>query len=112
MDSQQPCTDAEHGQPAVAQQAIVRPDLRGYGGENLRVTFRGVDYKWVGGFGCIIESYEVGVKQDEVRQFGCEMLYAWKVDEPISWSKRRICWSKPNVTTEWIREFKKALFSV
>ena len=87
-------------------------DLRGQS-EKLKVTYRGVEYTWSGGFGSIIESFESGVKQDEVRQFGNISLYAWRVDKKCSvrWNKYKICWSAADVDANWIREFKRELFS-
>lgn len=92
-------------------------DLRGQS-EKLKVTYRGVEYTWSGGFGSIIESIESGVKQDEVRQFGNITLYVWQVEKSIFWSlfsdknkKSRICWSAVGVDANWIREFKRELFS-
>lgn len=91
--------------------------------EKLKVTYRGVEYTWSGGFGSIIESFESGVKQDEVRQFGNVTLYAYRVYKNSIFNiiftpslkqigKSKICWSAPNVDANWIREFKKELFSV
>lgn len=83
---------------------------------NLRIKIDGVEYEWGGGFGAIIKSWERGIKLGDMRMIGNVPFYCYMFG-----LKRRgvfgppeVCWSIPSpyLTTEWIRSFKRALFSV
>ncbi len=80
--------------------------------EGLKATYGDREYCWEGGFGAVISSLERGVKQGDVRAFGDELLYAWKV-YPRLLRKSRVCWSRVGKhDAEWIREFKSRFFGV
>ncbi len=71
---------------------------------NIRVEIDGRDYTWCGGFGCILKSWERGVKQGDVRMISEELFYAYMVQG------REISWTVANCKIEGIRFFKDKLF--
>ena len=76
---------------------------------NLKATISGVEYTWYGGFGVVLESREQGIRQNDVRMIGNVVFYAFSV-ENCGW-KRRVGWSpQQRVDTEWLHEFKQAIF--
>jgi hypothetical protein len=79
--------------------------------ERLTATVNGIVYTWSGGFGGVITSRERGVRTGDVRVIGGVTFYAYSL-----WGagfKREVRWVPTFETTiEWIREFKRALFSL
>ncbi len=79
----------------------------------LRCVVNGREYEWSGGFGVILKSRERGVKVGDLRMIGEVPFYAYRVDSYF-WQAPDIMWTIPNdfLTPEWIRGFKRALFSL
>lgn len=77
-----------------------------------RVIVNCVEYRWDGGFGSIICSFEDDVRRGDTRMIGETLFYAYMVYRSKWFRHPRICWTVPDVTIEFIREFKKALFGL
>lgn len=79
--------------------------------ENLKATIGGIEYIFWGGFGCILQSNEWGVKRGDVRIIGDIVFYAYQTEISIPFFKKEISWV-PNleIDAKWIRDFKRAVF--
>ena len=83
---------------------------------NLRCEISGVEYKWSGGFGAIIKSYERGLKPGDVRMIADVPFHVYTVCRGPRWwwwQKPEVFWTIPNahLSVEWIRAFKSAIFA-
>lgn len=72
--------------------------------DRIEFTISGRKYVWGGGFGCILESCERGIKQGQTRVIGDTLFYAYNVC-----NGKYVSWTVMNVTSEFIREFKESL---
>ncbi len=68
-------------------------------------------YHWVGEFGCIIKSYENGLKEGDIRVIGNVIFYVFMISKNY-FSKDEIAWTTIDTTIEFINEFKKRLFGI
>jgi len=77
--------------------------------QDLKFTIDGVEYTWMGAFGCLFDSHENGVKRNDIRMIGGEVFYAYMVDN-CGW-KRRVSWlPQEELTAEKVDEYKRAIF--
>jgi len=75
----------------------------------LKATINNVEYRWVGGFGTVIESWERGVKRGDVRMIGNVVFFARTVDWKCFTS--RVAWCpQEDVDAEWLRDCRAAIF--
>jgi len=82
-------------------------------GEKYTFTVDRTEYKWDGGFGSIISSYERGVKRGDTRMIGNVLFYVYMCEDTSFFTrKKRVCWSIPDISIEEIRELKKEIFEV
>lgn len=68
-------------------------------------------YKWSGGFGAILKSYERGVRVGDVRVIGDELLYAYLV-YPRWFGRAEVCWTQPKPSVEGIHDLQRKFFGV
>jgi len=81
---------------------------------DLKATIDGIEYTWGGGLGSVVESYECGIKENDVRMIGKTIFYAGTVQylHYYSW-KKRINWvTQQENDVEWLREFKNEIFGL
>jgi hypothetical protein len=83
---------------------------------NLKFTEHGVEYKWLGGFGALMESLETErVSENSYRRICGIPFYVFSVEVsrrfmffPVEY---RICWCPAKkVDCDWHREFKQIIF--
>ena len=78
--------------------------------EKLKVIIDGIEYTWCGALGCVLCSFENGVKRNDVRIIAGHIFYADWV-EKSGWY-RKIDWTPHGkIDIEWIRNFKKEIFN-
>lgn len=77
---------------------------------NLKAMIDGVEYQWFGGHGCVLTSVERGLKHGEVRMIGGQLLYVWRID-PRPLRAPLINWGRHDVSNEWLRAFRAAIFN-
>lgn len=78
--------------------------------DKLKATIDGTEYTWHGGLGCVLYSFERGVKINDVRIIAGHIFYACWV-ERSGWS-RQVNWvPHGEIDIEWIRKFKKEIFN-
>lgn len=79
---------------------------------DLTINIEGVTYEWFGGLGCVVRSYERGIKNGDVRIIHDGMFYArvyqvgWLRTPEISWVPA----FEEDQCLDFIRSFKKRLF--
>lgn len=79
--------------------------------DKLICVIDGINYEWVGGFGCILKSWERKVKQGEMRVIGDVIFHATRVYKHFLAPKKEICWiTLDNYSIENIRAIKKEIF--
>ena len=78
---------------------------------HLKATINDIEYTWCGGLGCFLESIEKGLKIGDVRIFGDQFIYVWRIKKRI-FRKPIIYWSIPNVNTDLLRDLKNSIFGV
>lgn len=77
-----------------------------------------ITYHWFGGLGCVFKSYENNVKEGDLRQINDIIFRADRITKNI-FDRWTPCFSKPEIwwipiekfDAEWIRNFKKEVFS-
>lgn len=73
---------------------------------NISFISGGIEYKWYGGFGAVLQSRESGIKKGDVRVIEDELFYAFSVD------KYDVSWSMPHISSEMINNFKRKIFQL
>lgn len=66
-------------------------------------------YRWCGGYGAVVKSFERGVRIGDVRIIGEDLLYAHLV-YPRFLRPYEVCWTFIEPTNERINEFHRKLF--
>ena len=85
-------------------------DIEAIYAENLKATYRGIEYTWEGGFGSVISSRERGLTPGQPRILGGIIFEVYRIDK--SWFKKpKVHWTIiGNNDIEAIRQFKAKLF--
>lgn len=81
--------------------------------DKIRFVLDGVEYAWGGGFGGLIYSAEKGLKPGDLRAIGDILFKVFSVSKQRTLFKTyySVAWCPvQDVTSEWIREFKRAIF--
>jgi hypothetical protein len=79
---------------------------------DLKATVRGIEYRWLGGFGAVVTSCERRIREADVRMIGNVVFFANSVRRTWRWSRWRIvCWvPQQEIDADWLRRFKAELF--
>lgn len=83
---------------------------------NIRLEINDIDYEWHGSFGCVLKSYEKGIRQNDVRMIGNVVFYAYRAYKKRFSRVREISWvpqaeNGATVEMEFINKFKSAVFA-
>ena len=80
------------------------------------ITFedKGISYNWEGGFGCVFESFENGLKQGQVRYINHRLYYVFSVRKKwYGLGTDRVAWGMvEKAEAEILREIKSEMFHV
>lgn len=84
------------------------------GGLHQMAVIDGVEYTWGGGFGAVLKSRERGMRSGDIRMILDIPMHVFTVyDAEWFWQKPEVSWTIPTayISAEWIREFKRVVFS-